>query len=359
MKSLFKLKPKRIVTLDVGSHTIKLADFSIKKKLIPVLEHFSTLPVPDNCMEQGDLINAEPLKEILPDFISQCTKGTISNIYVSMSGRSIIVKKMEILQSEEKLMDTFVHEEIKQNFPFDVNEINYNYMPISNYMADNKNKVNILLVAVKEESVEKINQMIESMGYKCQVIDMCAFALANCIKFIEPEIIKRDENTLVLDIGKSGTMFIVLKRGDLIFSRYILAGSDFYTVCLMKEMGVEYQEAESLKLSWCAGEEAPPEVSRFMEKNMHDFCEEIFVGCEYFKNQFPEEEFSQIYVTGGGGKIANLMTTIEKKFNLPVHLLNPFDGVGVQVNESLEGVMNDIKYFTPACVGTCLRGLNV
>ncbi len=342
--------------MDVGSHTAKLADFSIKKKSIPVLENFATLSIPDNCMEQGDLINAEPLKDILPEFISQHTKGVISDIYVSMSGRSIIVKKMEILQSEEKLMDTFVHEEIKQNFPFDINEINYNYMPISNYMTTNKNKVNILLIAVKEESVEKINQMIENMGYKCKVIDMCAFALSNCIKFIEPEISKKDENTLILDIGKSGTMFTVLRRGDLIFSRYILVGSDFYTVYLMKEMGIEYQEAESLKISWCAGDEAPPEVSHLIETSVHYFCDEIFVGCEYFKNQFPEEEFSRIYVTGGGGKIANLITTIEKKFNLPVHLLNPFDGI--QINESLETAVNDIKYFTPACVGTCLRGLS-
>ena len=51
MKWLFK--PKKMVTLDVGSHTVKLAEFSFNKKNGPFLENFAFLPVPDDCIEQG------------------------------------------------------------------------------------------------------------------------------------------------------------------------------------------------------------------------------------------------------------------------------------------------------------------
>ena len=347
-----------MVALDIGSHAIKLADFSTKKKGAPILERFATLPVPDNCIEQGDLINAGPLKDILPDFISQHTEQPAPNLYVTMSGRSLIVKKIEVLQSEKELIDDLVQEEVKQNLPFDLDEMNYDYMPMDTPRSSMGNKTNILLVAVKGKSANEINQMIEDIGYKCQTIDMCAFALSDCMKFIEPDIKKKDENILILDIGKSGTMFTALNHGNLIFSRYMMVGSDFYTVNLMKEMGIKYQEAESLKISWCSKEETPPEVNRVMEESDRYFCDEIFVGCEYFKNQFPEEErFSKVYITGGGGKITTLKKALSEKFNLPAHLLDPFRVLPISDLLESSVSVDDIKPFAPVTIGSCLRGI--
>ena len=39
-------KPKRMVTLDIGNHSIKMAEFVIKKNQQPVLEYFSVFSIP-------------------------------------------------------------------------------------------------------------------------------------------------------------------------------------------------------------------------------------------------------------------------------------------------------------------------
>ena len=353
MKWMFQ--PKRMVTLDIGSHTIKLADFLVKKGT-PFLQNFATLPVPDNCIEQGDLINSESLKNILPDFISQYIEGPTSELYVSVSGRSVIVKKIEILRTEKELMDDLVQEEVSQNLPFNLDEINYDYVHMKAPPASNESKMNILLVVAKNDVIDKINQLIESTGYKCKLIDMGSFALTEAVKFIEPKAVKENDNILILDIGKSGTVFIVMHKGNLIFSRYMMIGSDFYTVNLIKEMGVEYEEAESLKISWCAKDETPPEVSRVMEESSRYFCDEIFVGSEYFKNQFPEEEISQVYVTGGGGNIASLVEAVENKFDIPTRLLDPFEVL--KTSDLIEESVDHIKNFSATSLGMCLRGMN-
>ena len=353
MKWLFK--PKRMVTLDIGSHTLKLGDFSFNKAK-PFLQHFAVLPVPDNCVEQGDLVNLEPLRDILPDFISQNIEDSVSELYVSMSGRSVIVKKIEILRSEKELMDDLVQEEVSQSLPFNLDEINYDYTQIVTPKPSSESKMNILLVAAKNDIVDKVNQLIQSAGYRCKFIDMGAFALSECMKFIDPDCTKKNENVLVLDIGRSGTVFIVLHQGRLIFSRYMMIGSDFYTVSLMKEMGIEYQEAESLKISWCSGGETPAEVNRIMVESDSYFCDEVFIGCEYFKNQFPEEELLKVYVTGGGGKMHNLIEALGGKFNIPTRLLDPFEAL--ESSDSLKESLNHIRCFSSTSVGICLRGLN-
>ena len=353
MKWVFQ--PKRMVTLDMGSHTVKLADFLIKKGK-PFLQNFATLLVPDNSIEQGDLINSEPFKDILPDFISQNVEGSVPELHVSMSGRSVIVKKIEVLRSEKELMDDLVQEEVNQSLPFNLDEINYDYIQMASPRASSESKMNILLVAAKNDVVDRINQLVESVGYRCKLIDMGAFALSESVKFTDSSSVENNKNTLILDIGKSGTAFVVLHNGNVIFSRYMLIGSDFYTVSLMKEMGVEYQEAESLKISWCSNDETPPEVRRVMEESDRHFCDEIFIGCEYFKNQFPEEELSQVYVTGGGSKIANLVKAIESKFNISTRLLDPFEVL--KSNNFLEESLSHIKCFSPTSLGMCLRGMS-
>lgn len=348
-------KPKRLVTLDVGSHTLKLGDFSFKKAK-PFLQNFAVLPVPDNCIEQGDLVDLEPFENILPDFISQNVEGSVPELYVSMSGRSVVVKKIEILRSEEELMDDLVQEEVSQSLPFNLDEINYDYTQMMAPKPPNDNKMNILLVAAKNDIVDKINQLIKKAGYRCKFIDMGAFALSECVKFTDSDFVEKNKNILILDIGKSGTVFIVLHRGQLIFSRYMMIGSDFYTVSLMKEMGIEYQEAESLKVSWCSGDETPPEVKRVIEESDRYFCDEVFIGCEYFKNQFPEEEILQVCVTGGGGKMTNLIEAVSKKFNAPARLLDPFKVL--DSSDFLKDSLSHIKCFASSSIGMCLRGMS-
>ncbi len=345
-------KPKQVVTLDVGSHTMKLAEFSLKKG-VPFLENFAFFPVPDNCVEQGDLINFEPFAEVLPDFISQSTTKPVSDIYVSMSGRSVIVKKIEILRSEKELMNDLVQEEVSQNLPFDLNEVNYDYVQMKTPVSVNESKMNILLIAAKKEVVNEINKLIENIGYRCMSIDIGPFSVSECVKFMKPK--DKGGNVLILDIGKSGTMFSVLNKGNLIFSRYMTVGSNFYTTSLMREMGVEYQEAESLKISWSSEGEAPPEMSRIMMEGDRYFCDEIFIGCEYFKNQFPNEEFSQVYVTGGGSKMANLVSAIAVKFEIPAKILDPFKAL--ETSEFLQDSLSHIRHFAPTTIGACLRGV--
>ena len=346
-------RPKKMLVLDVGSHTLKLAEFSVKKKKL-FLENFSFLPVVDNAIEQGDLINKDSLREALPDFISQNTENKISEIYVVMSGRSIIVKKLEVLQSEKDLLEDLMREEIRQNLPFNIDEINYDYMQLTALPPEDQSKMNVLLFAAKKKVVTQVNNMIEEAGYKCVSVDMGALALAGTLSFIETDIEKKTENILILDIGKAGTSFMVLNKGQLVFSRYITIGSEFYTQSIMREMNMEYPSAEALKFSWCSGTETPSELSKIMAESNRYFCDEIFIGYEYFQHQFPNASLSRSYVTGGGGKLLDLMPALSKRFAIPFQLMEPFPTLSS--NDVLADSLEHIQYFIPVVLGACLNG---
>ena len=353
MRWLFK--PKKMVVLDVGSHTLKLAVFSFKKSK-PFLDNFVFLPVVDKAIEQGDLINPDPLKEALPDFILQNTSANtaVSELYVAMSGRSVIVKKLEVLRSEKDLLNDLMREEVKQNLPFNIDEINYDYAQMDTLEPSDANKMNILIFAAKKAVVDKVNDMVESAGYKCASVDMGALALASALLYIEPELNHKAESVLLLDIGKAGTGFLVLHKGQLIFYRYITVGSESYTQNIMRHMNMEYQSGEALKFSWCSGTETPPEMRKIMAESDRYFCDEVFVGYEYFRNQFPTEKLSLAYITGGGAKIPGLVSAVSGRFDIPAHLLSPFSHL--PSSPVLQDSLEHIRHFIPVALGTCLNG---
>ena len=352
MKWLFK--PKKVVVMGVGSHTIKIGEFTSKgKKSNPVLDNFALLEVPNNCIKYGDILEVDPISEALSDFIATNTKAPVSDISVAMGGRSVIIKKLEILMAEKALMDDLVQEEVSQSLPFSLEEVNYDYIPMSSIDTVAEGKTSILLMAAKKESVYGIEQVFNNINYKCRSIDMEVFAIAECVKFVDPEVTELDNTTLVLDIGKCGTTFVVLKKGEVVFSRYLTVGGDSHTTNLVNDMKIGYEEAESLKISWRDGKEAPPEVRSSIQDSNRYFCDEISSGIEYFRYQFPNEEFSKIYVTGGGSKLESLNAALSETFGLPTEVLNPLKSL--EVSDFLQDSLDHIKYFSPAIVGLFFR----
>lgn len=347
---------KNIVVLDLGSDTVKLAEFSIKNKN-PTLESFAFLPVSEDHIAQGDLLDVDFFVQNLPQFISTNVKAKQFDFYICLSGKSVIVKKIEILKAEKKLIDTFVYNEIKQNLPWSVDKINYDYYIMKDHISTyHKDKINILLVVAKLEIIKKINTVMDSINQKCTAIDMGGFATGECIKFIYPEEVKNNQNILILNIGKSGTVFTVLNKGDVIFSHYIKMGSDVYTINLMRDMDLDRATSEKEKKNFCISQkDVPQDVATIMSAGDKYISAELFGGYTYFKNQFPNEEISYIYVTGGGGKITNLIVEIQKQFNVPTELLEPFKAL--KLTSKLEGLESDIQHFISNTLGACLRGI--
>lgn len=348
-------KPKRMVTLDVGNHSIKMAEFVIKKNQ-PVLEHFSIFSIPEHCIKQGSVESVESLKEPLLDFITENTLDSVQELSIAIGGKYVFVKKLEVLKSEKELLDEMVQVEVKQNLPFNAGEVNYDYTVMESPQPAEENKVNVLLVVAFCKVVADYDALFKKMGYSCKTIDTHGFALETCFQSAYPEVASQEKsNIIILDIGKSGTNFIVLHGGNLIFDRYIAIGSGFYINNIMQEMGVDLQEAEALYLSSGKGDEIPEEMKQIIVESNRYFCDEVLEGVEYFKNQFPEQPFLECYVTGGGSKMGALVNDIGKALNIPTQIFDPF--AGFKYSEVLNDSINHIKYFVPVSAGLCLRAM--
>ena len=352
MSFLNFLRPKKIVALDIGSHTIKLAEFLVKKKKI-LLKNFAFLPVPEGCIAQEGLMDMDALKGPFSDFMKQHIQAPVS-LYATIGGRSVIIKKIEVPRVETEIMNELVETEMRQSLPFNLEDVNYQYETLSAFQPAQEDRVNILLVAAKKDIVNRYDQLIVSSGYKCDRIDVDGFAVSSCMRMAYPEITQKDKNALVLDIGKLSTTFMVLHAGHLIFEHNISVGGHTYNNHLMRQMDVSIEEAESLKLSSCSQKEAPEEVQNIIKESNIQICDEIVIGNEYFNNHFEDLSISSCYITGGGSHLPKLRDVLAEKLAVPVQVLNPLQAVehSDTITDSLEYIQN----FATIPIGLCLRG---
>ena len=344
-------KPKRVVTLDIGSHSIKLAEFLLQKKKV-VLENFAFLPMPEECVVHEELTGMEVLHESFSRFVKQNTEEPFS-LYAAIGGRTVIIKKVEIPRVEAEIINDLVAMEVNQNLPFNIEDINYHYEILSQLPPKQEDRMNILLVVAKKNIVVECDRLIKAAGYTCKSVDVEEFALASCVQRAYPGIMQSKKNVLVLNIGKRGTVFMVLASGTLIFKYYIAVGGDTYNDHLIRNMDISHEEAEELKISCSTSKEAPEEVKKILKDGNLHLAEEIMVGSEYFNNHFADMELSLCYITGGGSHLPDLKPILEKQLKIPVERLNPLPAL--ECNPQMEAQLEHIQSFAAVSVGLCFR----
>ena len=97
----------------------------------------------------------------LTAFLRSKTSKT-NRINTSISGHSVIVKKISLpVQSDEDLAES-IHWEAEQYIPFDISDVNLDYQVLGENTGTGN--LNVLLVAVKKDKITDYTSVIKMAG---------------------------------------------------------------------------------------------------------------------------------------------------------------------------------------------------
>ena len=233
---------KKILGLDIGTSSIKIAEIDAGRRGV-TLNKFTVVPIADGAVVGGEILDGTAVTQVIQGACRQA-KTKRKNVCAGMWGTSVIVKKISMPRMDDKVVAEQIKWEAEQYIPFDINEISLEYHILKSMRGAGEN-MEVLLVAAKQEFVFRYLEVIENAGLKCSLIDVSGFALANCFEF---NYGITNEPTALLNIGAGVTNFVVVDRGEVIFSRDVSVGGMNYTNDIHKGMGVSVPEAESLKI---------------------------------------------------------------------------------------------------------------
>lgn len=345
---MFKSK-KNIIGLDIGSSSIKLVELKENKKGFELV-NFGMVPLPAEAIIDCALINSSAVVEAIRELLNTL-KVKSKYVATSVSGHSVIIKKISLPVMTEQELEESIHWEAEQYIPFDINEVNID-VQILNADESGVGQMEVLLVAAKTDLITDYTSVISEAGLTPLIIDVDVFAIENMFELNYSDI---ELDTLVIaNIGASMINLNIMTRGINAFTRDINIGGNQFTEEIQKQLNLSYEEAEALKIgsSSINGPESE-ELANILSSVSETLASEIQRSLDFYAATSLGEQIQKIYLSGGTAKISGLSSIIESKVGVPVELLNPFRHI--HYNEKSFDFLENVAPFAAVAVGLALR----
>jgi type IV pilus assembly protein PilM len=276
------------------------------------------------------------------------------SVATGISGHSVIVKRVIVPAATPSEVEASIQMDMEQYIPFDIAEVNMDYQVVGPGTTPTEEAgMDVVLVAAKKDKIQNHTNVISLAGRSPDVVDIDAFALQNAF---EVNYEADPYGTIaLLNIGASLMNINITKGGMPLFVRDVSVGGNQYTDILQKELQLNFQEAEDLKLGKTGGGEAEM-VQPLLESITDMLIMEVQKTFDFFRETYPTETISQILISGGTSNMFGLAERLEETFRYPTQVLNPFKSI--TVSSKVDGAK--VRSLGPAlavAVGLALRGV--
>jgi type IV pilus assembly protein PilM len=221
-------------------------------------------------------------------------------------------------------------------------------------MEDGQVEMSVLLVAAKKEKINELTEVIRAAGLTPKIIDVDAFAIENMYGInYEPN---SDDLVALVNIGGSVMNINILKGNTSLFTRDISVGGSGYSEAIQREMGVSFDEAESLKKGQSA-ESDTELVYTILEGVNAEVASEIAKSIDYFKTTSSENELTKMLLCGGCAKVYGLERQLSERMHLPVEIANPFRKLDLAASEFTGESLMELAPLAGVGVGLAIRAI--
>ena len=332
---------KSIVTLDIGSQRVTLAKFSITKGNLILQDYAFQDIVGDPAL---DAARSSQVSQAIASLTSQLRLQG-QDVYYTISGHSVFTRFVSLPDIDVDL-DQMVLLEAQQNVPFPIDEVTWAYQRVSS--GGEGEEVEILLVAIKNDAIEELNDAVEGGKLIGRGVDVAPVALSNAFKYNYPDVVASSASSLLIDVG-ARTSDLIYIQGDRIFTRSIQVGGAAVTSAIAKEFDLDFAEAEDMKLQSgmvsLGGSFEDPEdptiaaMSKVIRNTMTRLHSEIMRTTGTFR-QSGGNAPSVAYLCGGTVALPYLKEFLAEKLAIEVEYFNPLTNVQVRPEASEAAAAN-------------------
>ncbi len=341
-----KRREKRVLGLDIGSHSIRALEVTRDKKDF-VITGYGHVEV------SSEATVPEAIRELLAHHRFRARK-----VVSSVSGKSVIVRYIDILRMDDSSLKNAIKFELEKYIPFDVDEVVYDCERLEESAGGSDattDEMKVLLVAVKRSLIEDHVAILQAASLQPYLIDTEAFALGNAFELNSSLSSWGDSShekvIALVDIGGNKTNINILKGSSSCFTREVYMGGEDFTSAIARKLCIEQYEAEILKRD---PKESYEEVREAVLPCLDDLGSEINLSFEYFENQF-ERPVDEVYISGGGSRLVFLEEAFEKIFEKTIKTWNPLEGLKVKAESVDLSALNEHAPQLAVSVGLAAR----
>ncbi|MDD5726980.1 MAG: pilus assembly protein PilM [Victivallales bacterium] len=371
-------KENRILTIDIGSDCLKMAEFSYPPEGAMRLEKFAFLEYDE---EYRDRELSEQFAQTYEKLLSE-NDFTAKKVRVAVSGQSAFsrLSKLPPLGSKVQHIEQIIEYEAKQTVPYAMDEVVWDYQlilhktefeqePPAPAEAEEVQDSNIieemeaLFVAVKDDLITELSEIIQDTGKEIISIETAPIAFFNAAK---ANLTDDNQCDLLLNIGGRCSSLLFADKGR-IFTRTIPIAGASITQQISKEFDISLADAEELKCRHGfvalggAYEEPESEVAAVISKIARNVMTrlhgEINRSINVWRSQYKGNRPGRLFLGGGGSLMAYTPRFFNEKLRIPVEYLNSFQIVALGESIDKEALLDVAPMFSEL-TGMALRQIS-
>jgi type IV pilus assembly protein PilM len=346
-------KGKHVVGLDIGSGAVKLCAVRETKRGL-FLHAFDVAELPPEAIVDGSIMDANVVTETVRE-LARKNKIRAKEAAISVSGHSVIIKKIPLpLMTEEELEESIVWE-AEQYIPFDINDV---YLDVETLVTRTaQGQMDVLLVAAKKEMINDYCAVTRASGFEPVIVDVDAFCLQNMFEVNYGTL--PGQTVVLIDIGSTVSTINVVADGITAFTRDISMGGKQFTEEIQKQLNITYEEAEAYKRGDTTGHRSdavlPGEVERVIQNVSEWIAGEIQRSLDFYAATSADSQISRVYLSGGTANLPALARVIARTSGVPVELVNPFRNLSYDSRQYSAPFLESVAASAAVAVGLALR----
>ena len=266
--ALLGLQNTTLVGIDIGLSAVKFAIVESGKNTYHLKQYLS-IPLPEAALIEDEIQKPEEIQDAIERGLERL-KIKKAGVAIGLSGPNTTARRLQLPGGSAEEIEDQVAWEAEQYLPFAAEDSAISHDVIGENDAGG---VIVVVAGVKNETLLNFKDLVEELGHKVKVVTLDVIAFVNVFEeLVLPEIEDPSQSIMALDIGAQKINMVIHKSGHLVFSKEINIGSVMITEELQRQMSVNYEEAEDLKINTDASGNLPEEVVDVIDQ----VCESIF-----------------------------------------------------------------------------------
>lgn len=368
----FLSKSTEYLSMDIGSHSIKLVTGKIDKNKINI-NHTTTISMPENAYEDGKINNMLEVKEAIKRALNE-HKIQTKSVICTIESTFILTREIILPAVTPEEMKEMIGYEIGEYLPIELEKYVIQYKVIEEFIEGDVKKIKLLVAALPTEIAQSYFELIEFLGLEPIALDIHSNAIS---KLFHPSAIINqrdrihDKTIALLDLGHRHINVVILQKGAYKFHRIIPVGAVEIDTVSASYFNLDPKEAQLKKYELddmnASGEDVAAGLDRIHSNRSYDLSEKnsgsnIFVldavrstvdawideinkVFKYYTSRSAHNSIDVVYLYGGSAQFQDIAAYISGFLNIPTYIVNQIDAVAFiepLASEQLSAYLNAI-----------------
>ena len=244
----------------------------------------------------------------------------------------LLVQNIRVNDSPERSLTSSVLEEVVARTALNPENVEIRCVDVGAVQQGETQRREVLLLTCRKVAVTERTQMADMAGIRLLALDAEPAALARAVLRQYRRQTDQSQTMLLVRLGQRNTLVLVIRGDRPLFAKYLPFGGHDLDQALVQQLQIPLESALILRQGYGERrrEQRDPEIVRTVQDCLQplwdSWLEELAKCARYYQVTFRGQPIERVILSGSEATL-EWQERLEKFFDLPVELLDPFRAI--------------------------------